>query len=154
VKQLVVAFVLAQLVAGCVASSHELQAVRADASRDREEAEVERQRLERRLGAVEVGLKRLKKAPVAKVQPDGLTKRVTAIEGKLQTLEKGSALAMQMGLISNVQADSTGQGIAGVRAELDQLTAEIQALKARLVESDKQLETGLIELRELSTKLK
>jgi uncharacterized Zn finger protein len=154
VKRLVVGFVMAQLVAGCVASSHELQAVRTDVSRDRQEAEIERQRLERRVAAMEANLQRLKKAPAPRTQPDGLTKRMTAIEGKLQTLEKSSAVAVQMGLISNVQAESTGQGISGVRAELDQLTAEIQAIKARLLESDKQLETGLMQLRDLSSKLK
>jgi chromosome segregation ATPase len=145
---------MAQLVAGCVASSHELQAVRADVSRDKQEAKIERQRLERRVAAMEANLKRLKKAPATKAPPDGLTKRITAVEGKLETLEKSSALAVQMGLISNVQAEGTGQGISGVRAEVDQLSAEIQALKARLQESDRQLETGLLQLRELSSKLK
>jgi chromosome segregation ATPase len=154
VKRLVVSFVIAQLVAGCVASSHELQAVRTDVSRDRQEAEMERQRLERRVAAVEANLQRLKRTPATSPQPDGFTKRITAVEGKLKTLEKSSALAVQMGLISNVQAESTGQGISGVRAEVDQLTAEIQALKVRLMESDKQLETGLQQLRDLSSKLK
>ena len=153
-KRLVVGLVMAQLVAGCAASSHELQALRADVSRDRQEAKIERQRLERRVAAMEANLQRLKKAPATKASPDGLAKRVTAVEGRLQTLEKSSALAVQMGLISNVQAEGTGQGISGVRAEVDQLSAEIQALKARLQESDRQLETGLLQLRELSSKLK
>ena len=85
---------------------------------------------------------------------EDVAKRIAAIEAQLQKIEKGSALAVQMGLISSVHADSNDKGIAGVRTELDKLTAEIQALEARLLESDKQLETGLTRLKDLSGRLK
>jgi chromosome segregation ATPase len=154
VKKFLVALSIAQFATGCVATTHELETVKAELSYDRQENRTQRQRLEKRMAAIEANLKNLNKAGPTKAQQDSIGKRMAAIEAELQKIEKSSALAMQMGLISTVHADSNDKGIAGIRSELNRLTAEIQALQLRLLESDKQLETGLLQLKDLSVRLK
>lgn len=153
-KNILVALSISQLVAGCVATTYELEAVKSGVSFDQKETRAFQAGLERRMSAMENNLQRLDKASMAKPRHEEVGKRIAAIEAQLQKIEKGSALAVQMGLISSVHADSNDKGIAGVRTELDKLTAEIQALEARLLESDKQLETGLTRLKDLSGRLK
>lgn len=150
----VIALLTTQLAAGCVASSQELAAVKSEYSYDQEQARFERQRLEHRLAAVETRLGRLQKINLRRADNDGIVQRVSRIESDLKKLEKSSGLAMQMGLISSVHAETNDQGIAGVRAELEKLSAELQVLEQRLLASDKQLETGLVQLKEISAKLK
>lgn len=150
----VIALLTTQLAAGCVASSQELAAVKSELSYDQEQARFERQRLEHRLAAVETRLGRLQKINVRSADNDGIAQRVNRIESDLKKLEKSSGLAVQMGLISSVHAETNDQGIAGVRAELEKLSAELQVLEQRLLASDKQLETGLVQLKEISAKLK
>lgn len=150
----VIALLTTQLAAGCVASSQELAAVKSELSYDQEQARFERQRLEHRLAAVETRLGRLQKINLRRADNDGIVQRVSRIESDLKKLEKSSGLAMQMGLISSVHAETNDQGIAGVRAELEKLSAELQVLEQRLLASDKQLETGLVQLKEISAKLK
>jgi chromosome segregation ATPase len=154
VKNWVVALLTTQLAAGCVASSQELAAVKSEFSYDHEQARLERQRLEHRLSAIEISLSRLQKTNVRSANSDTLAQRVSRIESDLKKLEKGSGLAVQMGLISSVHAETNDQGIAGIRADLEKLSAELQALEQRLRASDKQLETGLVELKEISARLK
>jgi chromosome segregation ATPase len=154
VKNWVVALLTTQLAAGCVASSQELAAVKSEFSYDQEQARLERQRLEHRLSAIETSLGRLQKTNVRSANSDALAQRVSRIESDLKKLEKGSGLAVQMGLISSVHAETNDQGIAGIRAELEKLSAELQALEQRLLASDKQLETGLGQLKEISARLK
>lgn len=150
----VIALLTTQLAAGCVASSQELAAVKSELSYDQEQARFERQRLEHRLAAVETRLGRLQKINLRRADNDGIVQRVSRIESDLKKLEKSSGLAMQMGLISSVHAETNDQGIAGVRAELEKLSAELQVLEQRLLASDKQLETGLVQLKEISARLK
>jgi iron-sulfur cluster repair protein YtfE (RIC family) len=159
VKNWVIALLTTQLAAGCVATSNELAAVKTEFSYDQEQARLERQRLENRLAAVESRLVRLQKTNVRSTNSDnankdGLAQKVLRLEADLRKFEKSSALAVQMGLISSVHADTNDQGIAGIRAELEKLSAELQALEQRLLASDKQLETGLVQLKEISAKLK
>jgi hypothetical protein len=154
VKNWVIALLTTQLAAGCVASSQELAAVKSEFSYDQEQARLERQRLENRLTAVETSLGRLQKTNVRSANGDAIAQRVSRIESDLKKLEKSSGLAVQMGLISSVHAETNDQGIAGIRAELEKLSAELQALEQRLVASDKQLETGLVQLKEISARLK
>ena len=158
-KNWVVALLTTQLAAGCVASSQELASVKAEVSYDQEQSRLERQRLEHRLSAIETSLGRLQKTNLQKTNvrsadSDALAQRVSRIESDLKKLEKGSGLAVQMGLISSVHAETNDQGIAGIRAELEKLSAELQALEQRLLASDKQLETGLGQLKEISARLK
>ena len=158
-KNWVIALLTTQLAAGCVATSNELAAVKTEFSYDQEQARLERQRLENRLAAVESRLVRLQKTNVRSTNSDnankdGLAQKVLRLEADLRKFEKSSALAVQMGLISSVHADTNDQGIAGIRAELEKLSAELQALEQRLLASDKQLETGLVQLKEISAKLK
>ena len=158
-KNWVIALLTTQLAAGCVATSNELAAVKTEFSYDQEQARLERQRLENRLAAVESRLVRLQKTNVRSTNSDnadkdGLAQRVSRLEADLRKFEKSSALAVQMGLISSVHADTNDQGIAVIRAELENLSAELQALEQRLLASDKQLETGLVQLKEISAKLK
>lgn len=103
--------------------------------------------LEQRMNQVEQG---------GSASPDTATvsKRVATIETELQKIEKSSELAVQMGLITTVHSDRNEQGISTVRAELDKLAEDIQSLQMRLAESDKQLEVGLLQLKDLSTKFK
>ena len=56
--------------------------------------------------------------------PDAVAQRVSRIETDLRKLEKSSGLAVQMGLISSVHAETNDQGIAGVRAELEKLATD------------------------------
>jgi chromosome segregation ATPase len=154
VKYWVVVLLTTQLAAGCVASSQKLAAVKSEFSYDQEQARLERQRLEHRLSAIEISLSRLQKTNVRSANSDTLAQRVSRIESDLKKLEKGSGLAVQMGLISSVHAETNDQGIAGIRAELEKLSAELQALEQRLRASDKQLETGLVQLKEISARLK
>jgi chromosome segregation ATPase len=154
VKNWVIALLTTQLAAGCVASSQELAAVKSEFSYDQEQARLERQRLENRLAAVETSLGRLQKSNVRSASNDGIAQRVSRIESDLKKLEKSSGLAVQMGLISSVHAETNDKGIAGIRAELEKLSAELQALEQRLLASDKQLETGLAQLKEISARLK
>jgi chromosome segregation ATPase len=154
VKHFLVALVIAPLAAGCVTSTHELQTVKAEVSYDQQENRTQRQRLEKRISVIETNLKRFDQAGQTKAQQENIGKRIAAVEVELRKIEKSSALAMQMGLISTVHADSNDKGIAGVRSELNKLTAELQALQIRLLQSDKQLETGLLQLKDLSVKLK
>jgi hypothetical protein len=154
VKNWVIALLTTQLAAGCVATSHELASVKAEFSYNQDQARLERQRLESRLVAVEKSLGRLQKTSVRSANNDAVVQRVSRIETDLRKLEKSSGLAVQMGLISSVHAGTNDQGIAGVRAELEKLAAEIQALEQRLLASDKQLETGLVQLKEISARLK
>jgi hypothetical protein len=164
VKNLVVALLTTQLAAGCVATSDELAAVKTEISLDQEQARLARQRLENRLAAVETSVRRLQKTNVRSANAtannvrgaknDELTQKVTRLEADLKKIEKSSALAVQMGLISSVHAETNDQGIAGIRAELEKLSAELQALEQRLLASDKQLEKGLVQLKEISAKLK
>ena len=132
-KNWVVALLTTQLAAGCVASSQELAAVKTEFSYDQEQARLERQSLEHRLSALETSLGRLQKTNLQKTNvrsanSDALAQRVSRIESDLKKLEKGSGLAVQMGLISSVHAETNDQGIAGIRAELEKLSAELQAL--------------------------
>jgi chromosome segregation ATPase len=154
VKNILVALWVSQLVAGCVATTHELEAVKSGVSFDQQETRAFQAGLERRMSAMERNLQRLDKAGSAKPRHEEVGKRIADIEAQLQKFEKSNALAVQMGLISSVHADSNDKGIAAVRTELDKLTAEIQALEARLLESDKQLEAGLTRLKDLSGRLK
>jgi hypothetical protein len=157
VKNWVIALLTTQLAAGCVATSDELAAVKTEISYDQERARLERQRLENRVAAVETNLRRLQKTNVRSANAtanDGLTDKVSKLEADLRKIEKSSALAVQMGLISGVHAETNDQGIAGIRAELERLSAELQAVEQRLLASDKQLETGLVQLKEISAKLK
>jgi chromosome segregation ATPase len=140
--------------AGCVATTNELRALKSDVSYQKQDIRGQQQQLEKRIAAMETNLRRVEKARSAPDKNDDLTKRMAAVEAQLQKLEKSSALAVQMGLISSVHADRNDEGIAGMRQQLVKLTAEIQELEARLLESDKQLETGLIQLKDLSGKLK
>lgn len=168
-KNLVVALLTTQLAAGCVATSDELAAVKTEISYDQEQGRLERQRLENRLAAVEKSVRRLQKTNVRSANAtannatannvrsgknDELTQKVTRLEADLRKIEKSSALAVQMGLISGVHAETNDQGIAGIRVELEKLSVELQALEQRLLASDKQLETGLVQLKEISAKLK
>jgi hypothetical protein len=157
VKNWVIALLTTQLAAGCVASSQELAAVKSEFSYNQEQARLERQRLEHRLTAVETSLGRLQKTNVRSANSangDAMAQRVSRIENDLRKLEKSSGLAVQMGLISSVHAETNDQGIAGIRAELEKLSAELQALEQRLLASDKQLETGLVQLKDISARLK
>jgi archaellum component FlaC len=154
VKEFLVALSIAQFTTGCVATTHELETVRAEVSYDQQENRTQRQGLEKRMAVIEANLKKFEKTNPTKAQQESIGKRMAAIEAELQKIEKSSALAMQMGLISTIHADSNDRGIAGVRSELNRLTAEIQALQLRLLESDKQLETGLLQLKDLSVRLK
>ena len=63
-------------------------------------------------------------------------------------------MAVQMGLISTVHADRNDHGIAGIRSDLDRLTEDLRALQLRIAESDRQLESGLIQLKDLSGRLR
>jgi hypothetical protein len=154
VKNWVIALLTTQLAAGCVATSNELAAVKSEVSYEQEQARLERQRLESRLAAVETRLGRLQKTNFRSASNDGIAQRVSRIETDLKKLQKSSGLAVQMGLISSVHAETNDQGIAGIRAELEKLSADLQALEQRLLVSDKQLETGLVQLKEISSKMK
>jgi hypothetical protein len=154
VKHLVIALLTTQLAAGCVATSDELAAVKSEFSFDQERARLEQQRLANRLAAVETKLGRLQRTNVRTPGNGEVAKRMTRIEADLKKLEKSSALAVQMGLISSVHAETNDQGIAGIRAQLEKLSAELQALEDRLLASDKQLEMSLAQLKEISARLK
>ena len=79
---------------------------------------------------------------------------MAAIEAELQKIEKSSELAVQMGLITTVHSDRNEEGISTIRGDLDKIATDIAALRSRLTESDQQLEVGLLQLRELSARLK
>jgi hypothetical protein len=83
-----------------------------------------------------------------------IVKRMAAIEAQLAKIEKSSELAVQMGLITTVHSDRNEEGIGSIRGELDKIATDIAALRSRLTESDQQLEVGLLQLRELSARLK
>ena len=83
-----------------------------------------------------------------------ILKRMAAIEAQLAKIEKSSELAVQMGLITTVHSDRNEEGIGTIRSELDKIATDIAALRSRLTESDQQLEVGLLQLRELSARLK
>ena len=85
---------------------------------------------------------------------EAIVKRMAAIEAELQKIEKSSELAVQMGLITTVHSDRNEEGISTIRGDLDKIATDIAALRSRLTESDQQLEVGLLQLRELSARLK
>ena len=153
-RNLLVVISLSHLIAGCVATSHELESVKSQASYDRQEMRAIQEQAEQRLARVETKLQRLDKNRSTTFEHAKIEKRVAAVEAELRRIEKKSALAVQMGLISSVHADSNDQGIASIRADVDRLTAEIKALEMRLIESDRQLEAGLIQLKDISGRLK
>lgn len=154
VRHLLIALLAAQFASGCVTSSQELHKVKADFADEQRLALERQQEFENRLAAMEASLKQLNKSGSNDKHLQSLSKRLSAVESELKKVEKGSALAVQMGLISSVQADTNDQGIAGLRAELEKLGVELQSLQQRLLASDKQLESGLVQLREISDKLK
>jgi TolA-binding protein len=154
VKNLVIALLAAQFASGCMANSQELHKVKANLADEQRQALAKQQEFESRLAAMEVSLKQLNRSGSNGKQLQSISQRLSAVESELKKVEKGSALAVQVGLISSVQADSNDQGIAGLRAELEKLGAELQSLQQRLLASDKQLESGLVQLREISGKLK
>jgi hypothetical protein len=154
VKHLVIALLAAQFASGCVVSSQELRKVKADFADERQQALAGQQEFEDRLAAIEASLRQLNRSGSSDKQLQSVSKRLSAVESELKKVEKGSALAVQMGLISSVQTESNDQGIAGLRGELEKLGVELQALQQRLLASDKQLESGLVQLREISGKLK
>jgi chromosome segregation ATPase len=151
---LVIALLAAQFASGCVVSSQELRKVKADFADERQQALAGQQEFEDRLAAIEASLRQLNRSGSSDKQLQSVSKRLSAVESELKKVEKGSALAVQMGLISSVQTESNDQGIAGLRGELEKLGVELQALQQRLLASDKQLESGLVQLREISGKLK
>lgn len=153
-KHLVIALLAAQFASGCVVSSQELRKVKADFADERQQALAGQQEFEDRLAAIEASLRQLNRSGSSDKQLQSVSKRLSAVESELKKVEKGSALAVQMGLISSVQTESNDQGIAGLRGELEKLGVELQALQQRLLASDKQLESGLVQLREISGKLK
>lgn len=153
-RHLLVALCVAHLLGGCVATSHELEALRTQTAYERQETRALQARAEQRIARVEAKLQRIDRERSARSDQQALAKRLSAVEAELQRIGKKSALGLQMGLISSVHADSNDRGIAAIRAEVEKLTAEIKTLEARLLESDKQLESGLLQLRDISGKLK
>src|SRR5215210_649964 len=106
---------MSQLVAGCATTDGEMRSLRAEIGSGQQEVRSEQAKM---------------------------NSRMTAVETELKAIEKGSALAVQMGLISTVHADRNDHGIAGIRSELDRLTGDLRALQLRIAESDRQLEGG------------
>jgi hypothetical protein len=154
VKQVFVAFLMLQFVVGCVATSNDLNGLRANVADDRRNSRAEQEELQQRVAQLEARLRKFEKSNFGNATHEGFVERIAAIEAELKKIEQSSALGVQMGLISTVHADRNEQGISGIRTELNRLSGDIHALQARILESDKQLETGLLQLKDLSTKLK
>jgi len=154
VKQVLVALLMSQLVAGCATTDRELRSLRAEVGSDQQVVRTEQAKLNSRMTVVETQLQAIRNRRADNAEHDGLSDRVAAIEAELKAIEKGSALAVQMGLISTVHADRNDHGIAGIRAELDRLNEDLRSLQLRIAESDRQLEGGLIQLKDLSGRLR
>jgi len=154
VKQVLVALLMSQLVAGCATTDSDMRSLRAEIGSGQQQVRSEQAKLNSRMTAVETQLQAIKNSRSKNAEHEGLSNRVAAIEAELKAIEKGSALAVQMGLISTVHADRNDHGIAGIRSELDRLTDDLRALQLRIAESDRQLEGGLIHLKDLSRRLR
>jgi chromosome segregation ATPase len=217
VKKAFLALLLAQGMAGCVATDQQFRTLSSDLNADQQAEKAERDDLRQRISYLETQIKQLKsatrsttrdptsdriaalEAQLASLQqsqtaalttasterPDeerlaaledrlhgveqavsarpatappaegtSVAARMAAIEAELKKIEKSSELAVQMGLITTVHSDRNEQGISTIRSELDSLSTDIAALRSRLTESDQQLEVGLLQLKELSAKLK
>jgi chromosome segregation ATPase len=154
VKQVLVALLMSQLVAGCATADGEMRSLRAEIGSGQQEVRSEQAKMNSRMTAVETQLQAIKSSRSRNAEHEDLSNRVSAVEAELKAIEKGSALAVQMGLISTVHADRNDHGIAGIRSELDRLTGDLRALQLRIAESDRQLEGGLIHLKELSGRLR
>jgi len=154
VKQVLVALLMSQLVAGCATTDSDMRSLRAEIGSGQQQVRSEQAKMNSRMTAVETQLQAIKSSRSKNTQAEGLSDRVAALEAELRAIEKGSALAVQMGLISTVHADRNDHGIAGIRSELDRLTYDLRALQLRIAESDRQLEGGLIHLKDLSRRLR
>jgi outer membrane murein-binding lipoprotein Lpp len=154
VKQVLVALLMSQLVAGCAMSAGDVRSLRAEIGSGQQQLRSRQEQLNSRMTAVEAKLQAIGKRSPNNAEHEGLSSRVSAIEAELKAIEKGSALAVQMGLISTVHADKNDHGIAGIRAELDRLTHDLRALQLRIAESDRQLDSGLMQLKDLSGRLR
>ena len=153
-KQVLVALLMSQLVAGCATTASDVRSLRAEIGSGQQQVRSEQAKMNSRMTAVETQLQAIKSTRSKATQDKGLSDRVAAIEAELKAIEKGSALAVQMGLISTVHADRNDHGIAGIRSELDRLTEDLRALQLRIAESDRQLEGGLVHLKDLSGRLR
>jgi chromosome segregation ATPase len=154
VKQVLVALLMSQLVAGCATTDSDMRSLRAEIGAGQQQARSEQAKLNSRMTAAETQLQAIRNRSSNNAEHEGLSNRVAAIEAELKAIEKGSALAVQMGLISTVHADRNDHGIAGIRSDLDRLTEDLRALQLRIAESDRQLESGLIQLKDLSGRLR
>jgi chromosome segregation ATPase len=154
VKQVLVALLMSQLVAGCATTDRDMRMLRAEVGSGQQQVRSEQAKLNSRMTAVETQLQAIKNRGSNDAEHEGLSKRVAAIEAELKAVEKSSALAVQMGLIGTVHADRNDSGIAGIRSELEQLTEDLRALQLRIAESDRQLEGGLSQLKDLSGRLR
>jgi chromosome segregation ATPase len=154
VKQVLVALLMSQLVAGCATTDSDMRSLRAEIGSGQQQVRSEQAKMNSRMTAVETQLQAIKSTRSKNTRDEGLYDRVAAIEAELKAIEKGSALAVQMGLISTVHADRNDHGIAGIRSELDRLTEDLRALQLRIAESDRQLEGGLVHLKDLSERLR
>ena len=153
-KQVLVALLMSQLVAGCATTDSDMRSLRAEIGSGQQQVRSEQAKMNSRMTAVETQLQAIKSTRSKNTRDEGLYDRVAAIEAELKAIEKGSALAVQMGLISTVHADRNDHGIAGIRSELDRLTEDLRALQLRIAESDRQLEGGLVHLKDLSERLR
>lgn len=153
-KQVLVALLMSQLVAGCATTDSDMRSLRAEIGSGQQQVRSEQAKMNSRMTAVETQLQAIKSTRSKNARDEGLYDRVAAIEAELKAIEKGSALAVQMGLISTVHADRNDHGIAGIRSELDRLTEDLRALQLRIAESDRQLEGGLVHLKDLSERLR
>jgi chromosome segregation ATPase len=154
VKQVLVALLMSQLVAGCATTDRDMRSLRAEIGSGQQQIRSEQEQLNSRMTAVESELQTTRKRGRDRSEHEKLSSRVAAIEAELKAIEKGSALAVQMGLISTVHADRNDHGIAGIRADLDRLTNDLRSLQSRIAESDRQLEGGLLQLKDLSARLR
>lgn len=153
-KQMFVAVFLLPTLIGCVATTQDLNGLRANVVQEQRDGRAQQADLQRRVSQLEAKISKVEKGGSNKDTLGGVVKRMAAVESALRKIEQSSALGVQMGLISTVHADRNEQGISGIRTELDRLSGDIHALQARILESDKQLESGLLQLKDLSTKLK
>lgn len=153
-KQVLVALLMSQLVAGCATTDSDMRSLRAEIGSGQQQVRSEQAKMNSRMTAVETQLQAIKSTRSKNTRDEGLYDRVAAIEAELKAIEKGSALAVQMGLISTVHADRNDHGIAGIRSDLDRLTEDLRALQLRIAESDRQLEGGLVHLKDLSERLR
>jgi chromosome segregation ATPase len=154
VKQVLVALLMSQLVAGCATTDSDMRKFRAEIGSGQQQVRSEQAQLSSRMTAVETQLLAIRNRGSNDAEHEGLSKRVAAMEAELKAIEKGSALAVQMGLISTVHAERNDSGIAGIRSELERLTEDLRALQLRIAESDRQLEGGLSQLKDLSGRLR